>query len=450
MTQTPVAAASVVRVTAVSGARRVDLAVPATVPVAELLPELVRTLGVLDAQTVYGGYHLRSSDGRRLSPEAGLLSQGVEDGGVLTVEAGVDDTPPRVYDDVVEAMADAVEGDTRPWEPAASRRTALASAAILLALGALALGLQRPSLVAGAAAGVGALVLVAAAVVVARVQKEPEVACLLGWAGVVYATVAGLAAAPRGDLLGLPSTLAGGAALIVALVALFGLVELRALLLPAVLVAALLTAGSGVVAGTGLAPAPVFLVVLVVALLAGFAVPRLALGATRTRVPQAHSTEELTAEPAPVVAEEVRADVRRGHELLLAFEATSGLLLVLVAPLLVHLGWAGALLGACAAAVLLLRTRQLRVGREVGIGMASGLLGLVALAVSVIVERPDWRAPLAAVLALAGAVLLVSALVPGSPSVRRGRAADVVEIVALVALLPLAVVAVGVLGTVGT
>ena len=449
MTQTPVATASVVRVTVVSGARRVDLAVPGTVPVAELLPELVRALGVLDAQTVYGGYHLRSSDGRRLSGEAGLTFQGIEDGGVLTVEAGVDDPAPRVYDDVVEAMADAVEQDTRPWEPAAGRRTALASSAVLLALGALALGLQRPSLVAGAAAGVGALVLAAAALVLARVQREPEVACLLGWAGVVYAAVAGFVAAPAGDPLGVPTTVGAGSALVVALVVIFGLVELRAFLLPAVVVAALASVASGIVAGTSFEPGPVCLVVLVVAVIAGAAVPRLVLGATRTRVEQAHSVEDLTAPPVPVEADSVRADVRRGHELLLAVDATSGLLLVLATPLLVGLGLAGTLLGACVAVVLLLRTRHLRAGREVAVGMASGLVGLAALAVSVIVEQPAWRAPLAVVLALGGAALLVTTLVPASPSVRRGRAGDVIEVVALVALLPLAVVAVGLLGTVG-
>ena len=46
-------------------------------------------------------------------------------------------------------------------------------------------------------------------------------------------------------------------------------------------------------------------------------------------------------------------------------------------------------------------------------------------------------------LAAAGAVLLAVTLLPGTPSVRRGRLGDVAESVALLSLLPLLVVAVG-------
>lgn len=149
---TPASTSGLVRVTVASGTRRVDLVLPGSVPVAELVPELARSVGVLDAATVYAGYAVITGDGRRLVGDAGLTMQGVEDGGFLTVAPGVDDQPPRVYDDVVEAMADAVERDLRPWEPAAGRRTALTSAALLLALGGIALYLQRGSTLGAAAA----------------------------------------------------------------------------------------------------------------------------------------------------------------------------------------------------------------------------------------------------------------------------------------------------------
>ena len=107
-----------VRVTVASGTRRVDLVLPGAVPVAELVPELARSVGLLDPVTVYGGYRLVTQEGRELAGDAGLIMQGIEDGGLLTVAAGVDDDPPRVYDDVVEAMTDVVERDLKPWEPA--------------------------------------------------------------------------------------------------------------------------------------------------------------------------------------------------------------------------------------------------------------------------------------------------------------------------------------------
>uniref|UniRef100_UPI003514DC5A EsaB/YukD family protein n=1 Tax=Nocardioides sp. TaxID=35761 RepID=UPI003514DC5A len=132
------ATSGLVRVTVTSGTRRVDLVLPGAIPVAELLPELARAVGLLDPTTVHGGYRVVTADGRRLSPESGLTLQGVEDGGLLTVSAGVDEPAPRVYDDVVEAMTDVVENDLQPWRPDAGRRTALVAAALALALAAAA------------------------------------------------------------------------------------------------------------------------------------------------------------------------------------------------------------------------------------------------------------------------------------------------------------------------
>ena len=114
MSQGSSVASGLVRVTIASGSRRVDLVLPGSIPVAELVPELARSVGLLDASTVYGGYRLVTQEGRILVNNAGLTMQGIEDGGLLTVTAGVDDKAPRVYDDVVEAMADVVENELKP------------------------------------------------------------------------------------------------------------------------------------------------------------------------------------------------------------------------------------------------------------------------------------------------------------------------------------------------
>src|SRR3954447_20443073 len=114
MSQGSSVASGLVRVTIASGSRRVDLVLPGSVPVAELVPELARSVGLLDASTVYGGYRVVTTHGRALGGGAGLVGQGVGDGGLLTVPAGVDERPPRVYDDIVEAMTDVVERDLAP------------------------------------------------------------------------------------------------------------------------------------------------------------------------------------------------------------------------------------------------------------------------------------------------------------------------------------------------
>jgi len=199
MSQGSSVASGLVRVTIASGSRRVDLVLPGSIPVAELVPELARSVGLLDASTVYGGYRLVTQEGRILADNAGLTMQGIEDGGLLTVTAGVDDKAPRVYDDVVEAMADVVENELKPWEPAAGRRTALGAGSILLGLGALALLLQGESVVGGVVAAVVAGLLVVGGIVLTRAQGEPEAGVAVSLLAALYAAVAGLLLAP-GDL----------------------------------------------------------------------------------------------------------------------------------------------------------------------------------------------------------------------------------------------------------
>ena len=80
-------------------------------------------------------------------------------------------------------MTDVVERDLQPWAPASGRRTALAAAGLLMTLGAVALLIQYESLLAGVAACVVAVALVAGAIVLSRAQHEPEAAVAVAWMG---------------------------------------------------------------------------------------------------------------------------------------------------------------------------------------------------------------------------------------------------------------------------
>jgi type VII secretion integral membrane protein EccD len=443
-------ASGLVRVTVTSGTRRVDLVLPGAVPVAELLPELARSVGLLDPATVHGGYRVVTADGRRLAPDTGLTLQGVEDGGLLTVTAGVDEAPPRVYDDVVEAMTDVVEHDLAPWQPATGRRTSLVAAGLLLALGAAALLVQGSSDLAAVAAVLIAAALCAGAIVLSRVQDEAEVAVGVSWLGAGYATIGGLLLAPAAsEPYADPLACAGAGALLAGLLCVGGLGRGRILAFPPVAVGAIALATGLVVRATDVEPGDVLVVALAVVVLLGSVFPWLALGATGTKVDQLFTQADITAEPADIDPGRVAADARLAHEILLAISGTVGLMLVLIAPVSVGLGVAGALLAVDACLVVMLRTRQYRTGSEVLVGLGSGIAGLVTAAAAVLVLRDDWRPTLSVVLAVAGAVLLVATLVPSAPSVRRGRAGDVLETVALLALLPLLVVAIGLFGSIG-
>jgi type VII secretion integral membrane protein EccD len=446
MTQAPVSASGLVRVTVSSGTRRVDLVLPGTVPVAELVPELARSVGLLDAATVYGGYRVVTPEGRELSAESGLITQGVADGGLLTVTAGVDQAAPRVYDDVVEAMTDVVERDLEPWAPASGRRTALTAAGLLMALGAVALLIQYDSLLAGVAAAVVSLALVAGAIVLSRDQDESEAAVAVAWMGCTYAALAGLMLMLRQDeaLFGYPVACAGAGALLAGLVCVVGIGEGRTLALPPVVVGAIFLATGLLTKAGSFDPAVVLTTALSIVVLAGSVFPWMALGVTATRVDQLFAPADITADPTEVDPVRVGADARVAHQILVAISATVGLLLVLVAPLAVSLGLSGTLLAVVACLVVMLRTRQYRTGHEVLVGLGSGILGLVSVAVSLLWMHPEWRPTVAVTLAATGAVLLAVTLLPGTPSLRRGRLGDLAETFSLLALLPLLVLATGI------
>lgn len=172
-----------VRVVVASASRRAELAVPGVVPVAELVPGLARRVGLLERSTAYAGYRLLRGH-RELDPSAGLAAQGVRDGAVLSVVAGVDDPVPLVHDDLVEAVAEVVDGQVPVAGPAAVRRAALLGACLAAAVGVTTL-LRVGSSLAGAVAAVVAVTWVAGALGLG--PTEPRVAAVLWWIGGAYA-----------------------------------------------------------------------------------------------------------------------------------------------------------------------------------------------------------------------------------------------------------------------
>jgi type VII secretion integral membrane protein EccD len=448
MNQASATASGLVRVTVASGTRRVDLVLPGAVPVAELVPELARSVGVLDSATVYGGYRLVAADGRRLAGDSGLTLQGIEDGAVITVAAGIDDEPPPVYDDVVEAMTDVVEHELKPWAPAAGRRTALSAASLLLGLGAVALLIEGTDLAATAAAIVAGA-LVAGAIVLSRAQREQDASVTVGWVAAGYAAIAGLMLAPADETFGYSVACAAGGVAAVGLVCLVGLGPGRVLLTPAVVAGAVVGGVALLVHATDIEAGTLMVSVTTFVVLIGSIFPWLALGATSTTVDQLYSPADITADPNDIDAARVANDARIAHEIFIAISATVGILLVLTAPLAVGMGLTGTILAVVACLVVMLRTRQYRTGSEVLVGLMSGILGLAAVGVSVLVVWPEWRPVATVTLAAAGAVLLALTLLPSGPSVRRGRFGDVLETMGLVALLPLLVVATGLFDRIG-
>ena len=429
-----------VRVTVASSTRRVDLVLPGAIPVAELVPELARSVGLLDRTTAHAGYRILTAAGQVLEPDTGLVAQGIEDGGLLTVAVGdVEDGSSRLDDDVAEVLAELVDRGTGAWTAEHSRRVAWCAGVLALGLGALGLVVQRGSSVAGPIATTVAVALVVGATAVSRARRESGAAVALGALGATYAAVAGLVLSTGS--VGSAVAAGGGAALLAGLVCLVGLRVGRASALPAVVVGAILLVTGLAGRLADLDPAVLLSAGLVAVVLASTAFPGVTLALTGTAA--RHLDEDGDA---PVDRARLADDARLAQEILVGLSASVGVLLVLVAPLAVSLGPAGAALAGLCCVGVMVRARRYRSGAQVLAGLAAGAAGLAATVLTALWLQPGWRPGLSLALCTIGTLVLGVAVlrpVPGTAP-RLAWLAGLLEAAVLLALLPVLVVAGGV------
>src|SRR4051794_12604143 len=156
----PAMSVGLARVTINAPQRRVDVALPEHVPLAELLPEVLRHAGegLADDGEKHGGWVLRRTDGVALATSQGLFPQGVRDGEVLHLVPARDDWPELEYDDVVEAIAEGARRRGSVWAPASTRTATLAGAGVVLLLGLIGLLAAGPRFAGAGFAGLGVAV----------------------------------------------------------------------------------------------------------------------------------------------------------------------------------------------------------------------------------------------------------------------------------------------------
>jgi type VII secretion integral membrane protein EccD len=431
-----------VRVTVASQTRRVDLVLPGAVPVAELVPELARSVGLLEPRPVHDGYRLATLSGRVLAGDTGLIRQGIEHGALLTVVSGSEDLSPRVYDDSAEAVADIVERDVIPWDSLSGRRTTLATAALMMTLAAVPLVL-RPGGTATAAAASVALALTTAAIVVSRARGQAEIAVVLAWLGAGYAGVAGFTLAPAGPMSTLPVVCGGVGASTAGVASLIGLEVGRSLMIAPIVVGGFFGATGLAIGAVPVDPAVVVAIALTLVAMVGSSFTRLALGASRATIHELRSIEDITGDPGLVDAEQVRADVAVAHQILIAVSAASGLIVVGMAPLAVSLGPSGTLLSVACCLAVLLRTRHQRARSQVLVDLVAGIAGLLCVAISVLCLYPNWGVITVVSLGATGTFLIAVLVLTSSPSVGWGRAGDLAERTVLLALPSLLAVSTG-------
>ena len=434
--------ASLIRLSVTAGTRRADLGLPGGIPVAELVPELARELGQLDPGTASRGFRLVRHDGMPVEPDRSLAAQGIEDGFVLSLEPAGDPVELKVYDDVVEAVADLVESSFAPWTPENSARTTLGAAVALFTAGAVALFTARTTglLVVGVAGAVAVLLVVAAAVL-SHARRQPMSGAALALVACVYAAVAGFAVPADGSVWAEPLLFAGATTTLIGALGLAVVRDHRPAVAVGPTTGLVMAVAGALVAYAGLPVGGVAAFVLAVAVIAGNLIPWFSVSSSRLTTHPPRTESEIFADAPAVDSRAVRRQVVAGHDLLLGLSVSAGLVSLLAAPFVAATGWVGTVLGAVGFSAVLLRTRHSRTRATVLVAMVVGILGLAVVGVSAALSHPDWRPLMGVALAAAAAVVVGLALVAPRARVRLGRVADAVDGVCLVAVLPLAALA---------
>ena len=468
-----IATTDICRVTVVGPGRRVDLALPAHVPFAELFPVIARYAGLDRAAVAQapGGWVLQRLGQSPFPPPVTPAQAGLLDGELIYLRPREAEMPPARCDDIADAIAGVHEGADR-WRPADARPVALgAGAALLLAGVAAILRAGPPWTIPALASAVMALLLLTAGVASSRAASSSaagraatSAGLVLGYAALPYAFLAGLAA-PAGRLplphAGVFGLLAGFAAMtLAAILAAAGIAEARPAFCGAAAAAAAGFAAAWLMyAVRGLSPAGAAAMVVTPALALTPLIPAVAFRLARLPLPPVPASAEDLRDEALMVPGEQTAQqtVERARVADACVTGGASALGLMGAGAEFVLGRAGGgdgaelalLAGAVLAGVLILRARIFG-GRAQRLWlMIPGYGGLAWLVAGRL--GPGPLLPLLPVLGLlaAGAAIVIgvgSWLPAHRPSPFWGRAADIADTLLIIGMIPAALAVAGVFG----
>ncbi|GAA3448679.1 type VII secretion integral membrane protein EccD [Dactylosporangium matsuzakiense] len=440
-------AAGLARITINAPRRRVDVAVPDAVPLAELLPELLRHAGegLADDGERHGGWVLRRADGTTLAPAAGLASQEVYDGTVLHLVPARTAWPELEYDDVVEAIAAGARRQGVPWSAAATRATAIGVTGACLVVALVLVVRADLALIAAAVA----VALTLAGVMASRAYGDALVGASLAAYSLPFAAAGGWLGAAEPATPAARTLLGGVALLLAGLIAAPAIAHLLRIFVAGVTVGALGSLAGLIAMVTRPAAAAAVALAVLVAGVAGL--PLLAVRLGRLPLPIVPLAADSASDPKPVspttAAERGRifAAVARTDEMLTGMLFGLAVAAAGASLMLARSGdVSGLVLVAVASAALLLRARTFLTVRQRLPLLVAGAAGFGALALTV---RFDGRILAALVPLVAFTVAIAgtrAAVRPVSPYT--GRAADLLDTLCLVSVIPLACAVLGLYG----
>jgi type VII secretion integral membrane protein EccD len=439
------------RVAIVAPHRRIDLSLPADIPLAHMLPTLLQVAGadLADSGLRHSGWILQRLDEPPLDEARSLSDLGVRDGELLYFRPELAQLPEVTFDDVADVVATGVNEYADRWRPETTRRAGLAGTAVALLAGAAALALAGPPWgLLAAVAGAVALALTVGAAVLSRALGDAAAGAVLGWAALPYAFLGGLLAPARPVGLaafGAPHLLAGSAAVTaVAAVCAITVVDGLPAFLGGALTALLGAVAAALVQGAGLDARGAAALFAAICLAFTALIPSMGFRLARLPLPPVPETAEELRDAqtfdGPTLLRRTREADRFGTGLVAAVALVC---LGAQAFLVTGDGWMPATMSACVSAVLLLRARVfVRRPQRLWL-LGSGAAGPVLLALAAAGSHAPRTVLLAVVLpalAAATAAAVTALRLPvRKPSPFWGRAGDILDMTLIVSLFPLAV-----------
>ncbi|MDX2920049.1 MULTISPECIES: type VII secretion integral membrane protein EccD [Streptomyces] len=459
MTDTQVA--ELCRLTVRAPAKSIDLAVPADVPVADLLPAVLGYAGdnLEEAGIDHGGWVLQRLGGEPLDEELTLDSYGLRDGDTLYLRPRAEALPEVHLDDLVDGIATTMRDHPFGWTPKVSRWVLLGIVVAVLAGGVLVIawpgGSSLSRSVFATAAG---LLLLAGAGAASRAVGDAGAGAALGFMVGPYLALAGWLL-PGGELSGphvyetlgarllaASAALAGGAVLALAVVAAFA-----ALFLSVAVVSLFAAIAAVLLLTTDLAPVHAAGILAVLAVILGAFVPSLAFRMSGMRMPPLPTNaQQLQEGIEPHAASAVSARAILADGWMTSLYGAVGLVgAACVAILARERELAEIIMTVALCLLLVLHARGLgNIWQRMSL-VAPGVFGLILLVlVAAPAASPGNRLVTAAgLLAAAAAVAITAWTVPGRRLVPYwGRAGEVLHSALAIAVLPLALWVLGVYG----
>ncbi|MFC3503983.1 type VII secretion integral membrane protein EccD [Micromonospora krabiensis] len=447
------------RITIVAPRTRMDLALPSDVPLADLLPTLLRYAGedLADEGVRHGGWSLARLGGQPLDGGRTVAQLGVRDGEVLYFNPRAAAAPEVVFDDVVDAVATATNQRPGAWQVGTTRSFAVLFAAAALGAGAVAALFAGPPQLPGAlAALLVAVALLVSAAVLSRAAGDSRTGAVLATVGLGYAAVGGLLllAGDRGltELASPHVLIAATAVVLFAAVAALAVGDRLPLFFGAVAVGVATGLGAVLCLAFGISATAAAAVVAAIAFAAVPALPMAAYRLARLPVPSIPTgPDDLKTDSESVDGRRVLQLSERADEFLTGLLWTVSLVVLGAQVLLALNGRLPAVLLCLALALLsLLRARPFlgRSQRTPVLLTGTVGLGLTAAATFAHGGTPMRLGVIVGGLVLAAVVSLIYGLTVAGKHISPvwGRLLDIAEILLIVALVPLAVWVLGLYG----